>query len=671
MPTGDVGAGTVTKMTPVGVMAPIDLPSSSETATLAERVRAGLWLCFVGILFFAVADWFLHPHLVGSLYRIAVTPARDDRCRLRGDAGPAGTPPVDRDDAAGADGRLRVRRLFRLAVDNTQSIPVISVISCMITATLLPWGMVPQLGMVALSAVMSIAAIVLVRESLAEVAYLLVAAAVTWVASVCVAWTTERTRAERQRADDERRLLQEITLAVGEAAGLGAALRVVMRTMGEALGWPFARAWTLRAEHGVLELGATWHAGGDELVQVEALGEGLVLPQTSGLVGRAWVTHAPHPAGEEALVGAGGWADAARRAGLLGAVAVPVLAGVEVAAVIEFLCPAPPDEQHVTLVAWVAAQLGSVIQRKRADEALARSKRLAEEEAQIAATLVDVGRTLGAHLGRPEMLEQVNRLAVAALSCDWSSTFMWDDGRQTSRLVANVGLGPEILTELKQLEWSLDSIPLIRTVWESELVEIADARAQTLAPRELLTRLDVASALYAPIRCGGKVVGVQVHGYRTRTGSFDTRQRRLAVGIAQTTAVAVENARLIADLQAASRLKSEFVATMSHELRTPLNVIIGYVDLLAEGAFGAPATRRSSSRSHASAAARASCSTWSTATLDLGRLEAGRETVTRDLVDLDGLAGELSAELSPLVARGRRAPLEDRIRARGWSAPTG
>jgi signal transduction histidine kinase len=43
----------------------------------------------------------------------------------------------------------------------------------------------------------------------------------------------------------------------------------------------------------------------------------------------------------------------------------------------------------------------------------------------------------------------------------------------------------------------------------------------------------------------------------------------------------------MAQLRAADQLKTELLASVSHEFRTPLNIIIGYVDLLREGAFGA------------------------------------------------------------------------------------
>jgi signal transduction histidine kinase len=273
---------------------------------------------------------------------------------------------------------------------------------------------------------------------------------------------------------------------------------------------------------------------------------------------------------------------------------------------------------------------------------------LQTEEAEIAAALVRIGETLSRRLGQPDVLDQVNQLTTEALGCDWSSLYLFDPRRKVYWMASNVGSPEDVRGELAQLEFPPESLTLLQSLRPGEQIEIADSRQQSWVPVDLMRRLAVSAALYTPVSRGDQIIGVMITGYISRRGEFSSRQRRLALGIANVAATTLENRRLIADLQAANRLKSEFVATMSHELRTPLNVIMGYTEMLADGIVRTddPAFDDTLDRIRTQSVELLNLVS---ATLDMGRLEAGRESLTLDDVAIEPLFAELARELDALA----------------------
>ncbi|WP_332855210.1 response regulator [Duganella sp. S19_KUP01_CR8] len=90
------------------------------------------------------------------------------------------------------------------------------------------------------------------------------------------------------------------------------------------------------------------------------------------------------------------------------------------------------------------------------------------------------------------------------------------------------------------------------------------------------------------------------------------------------------------ELEHASRMKSEFLATMSHELRTPLNAIIGFSEALKDGLVGAMSDNQHEYIGDIFSSGQHLLSLINDI-LDLSKVEAGMMALDLDAVDVAGL----------------------------------
>jgi len=265
---------------------------------------------------------------------------------------------------------------------------------------------------------------------------------------------------------------------------------------------------------------------------------------------------------------------------------------------------------------------------KEKDAALARSAaslnesnvRL-EEEAVIASALLRAAQALTTSLDPHEILERLNEVVRDAIGCDWCVTLLRDALHDAYRIAAASGRQPEMLDAARTFEFPLADVPLMAVLARDGVVAV-EHRSSPLFSPALMDRWHMASFLCADLQRAGTSVGLLAAGFSEREGPFSSREQRVFRSIAQQAAVALENARLVESLRAASRLKSEFIGTMSHELRSPLNVVIGYVDLLLDGDMGEVTAEQHDTLDRVRAAALQLLDLIQE-TLDVNRLEAG------------------------------------------------
>jgi PAS domain S-box-containing protein len=195
---------------------------------------------------------------------------------------------------------------------------------------------------------------------------------------------------ERRRAEDELALAHDLALAVAGADSAERAIEMVLRGVCERTGWAIGQAWVLSPDGRTLVCSPAWHAGTAGLSSFRRVTEALSFVPGIGLPGKAWESARAvwirdvrsDPGFERGLF--------AQAVGLAGGVAVPVMAEEEVVAVIEFFVfeQREEDERLVALVSAVAAQVGTLIGRKHAEEELRLSEKHFRAVAESAADAI-------------------------------------------------------------------------------------------------------------------------------------------------------------------------------------------------------------------------------------------------------------------------------------------
>jgi PAS domain S-box-containing protein len=275
----------------------------------------------------------------------------------------------------------------------------------------------------------------------------------------------------------------------------------------------------------------------------------------------------------------------------------------------------------------------------------------------------DASSLLSSSLDYQTTLATVSRLVVPRFA-DWCAVDVATDEGGYERLsVAHVDprkvdLAYELSRRYPPDPASDPVLHALRTGEKLLIPRITDemlvAGARDAVHLEVIRSLGLSSLLLLPMTARGRTVGTITFALAESGRFYSDRDLPLLEDLARRGAIAVDNARLYQEAEAANRAKDEFLATLSHELRTPLTAILGWARMLRSGATDARTQELAFETIERSARAQA---VLIDEILDISRIVTGKFELAVAPVDLMQLTRQILDSFHP-AAEAKKISLE-------------